>query len=172
VVRLAEALELSLRQRNDLLLAAGFAPVYGDANLDDASLAPVREALDRILEGHLPYPTVVLRPYGELITANAAFDVLTAGVAPFLPEPPVNVLRLALHPDGVAGRVANLPEWAGTSWRISAARPAAVPTTAWTPSWPSWPTTSRRSPPAPTTSASPCPSASGSTATSSTSSPP
>ncbi|WP_243710884.1 hypothetical protein [Actinomadura sp. KC216] len=71
----------------------------------------MREALDRILDGHLPYPAVVVRPYGELVAANAAFGVLTEGAAPELLEPPVNVLRLALHPDGMARRVVNLPEW-------------------------------------------------------------
>jgi transcriptional regulator with XRE-family HTH domain len=111
VVRLAEALELSLRERNALLLSAGYAPLFEESELDDAALQPVRAALDRILEGHLPYPAVVVRPYGEVVGANAAFGVLTAGAAPELLEPPVNVLRLALHPEGMAGRVENLPEW-------------------------------------------------------------
>jgi transcriptional regulator with XRE-family HTH domain len=112
VVRLAESLELSLRERNDLLLAAGFAPVFPESRLDDDGLRPVRDALDRILEGHLPYPAVVVRPYGELVAANAALDLLTEGAAPELLRRPVNVLRLALHPDGVAPRVVNLAEWA------------------------------------------------------------
>ncbi|QFY13501.1 helix-turn-helix domain-containing protein [Nonomuraea phyllanthi] len=111
VVRLAESLELSLRERNELLLAAGYAPVYAESSLDAPELGPVREALERILDGHMPYPAVVVRPYGELAAANAAFDVLTEGAAPALLEPPVNVLRLALHPDGMARRVANLAEW-------------------------------------------------------------
>lgn len=111
VVRLAESLGLSLRDRNDLLLAAGFAPVYAESSLDAPELGPVREALDRILDGHLPYPAVVVRPYGELVAANAAFAVLSEGAAPALLEPPINVLRLALHPDGMARRVENLAEW-------------------------------------------------------------
>ncbi|MFI6600211.1 helix-turn-helix domain-containing protein [Nonomuraea sp. NPDC050536] len=111
VVRLAESLGLSLRERNDLLLAAGFAPVYAESSLDAAELGPVREALERILDGHLPYPAVVVRPYGELVAANAAFAVLAEGAAPALLEPPINVLRLALHPDGMARRVENLAEW-------------------------------------------------------------
>jgi transcriptional regulator with XRE-family HTH domain len=111
VVRLAESLGLSLRERNDLLLAAGYAPVYPESRLDDPELAPVRDALERILAGHMPCPAVVVRPYGELVSANRAFTVLTDGAAPELLEPPVNVLRLALHPDGVAGRVENLAEW-------------------------------------------------------------
>jgi hypothetical protein len=75
------------------------------------SLQPVREALDRILQGHLPYPAVVVRPYGELVAANTAIAVLTQGAADHLLAQPINVLRLALHPDGLARRVENLPEW-------------------------------------------------------------
>ncbi|WP_084501574.1 helix-turn-helix domain-containing protein [Nocardia xishanensis] len=111
VVRLAESLDLSLRERNGLLLAAGYAPVFAESRLDTPELAPVREALDRILDGHMPYPAVVVRPYGVLVAANAAFELLTEGAAPELLAPPVNVLRLALHPDGLARRVLNMPEW-------------------------------------------------------------
>ncbi|NUR92334.1 MAG: helix-turn-helix transcriptional regulator [Nonomuraea sp.] len=131
VVRLAESLELSLRERNDLLLAAGFAPVYAESSLDAPELAPVREALVTVLDGHLPYPAVVVRSYGELVAANAALGVLTEGAAPFLLEPPVNVLRLALHPQGMAARVANLAEWGrhittslrNQAWRSPEAEP-------------------------------------------------
>ena len=111
VVRLAEALELSLRERNELLLAAGFAPAFPESRLDDHALLPVRHALDTILDGHLPYPAMVVRPHGVLVTANRAFDLFHEGVDPALLAPPVNVFRLALHPDGVASRVGNLPEW-------------------------------------------------------------
>lgn len=111
VVRLAESLDLSLRERNGLLLAAGYAPVFPESDLDTAELAPALEALTAILDGHLPYPALIARPYGVLLAANAAFDLLTEGAAPWLLEPPVNVLRLALHPDGLAARVLNLPEW-------------------------------------------------------------
>jgi transcriptional regulator with XRE-family HTH domain len=111
VIRLAESLELSLRERNALLLAAGYAPVFAESDLDSPELRPVRAALDRILEGHLPYPAVVVRPYGELVAANAALAVLTEGADPVLLEPPVNVLRLALHPAGMGARVVNLAEW-------------------------------------------------------------
>jgi transcriptional regulator with XRE-family HTH domain len=111
VVRLAESLELSLRDRNALLFAAGYAPIFPESDLDDAALRPARKALELILEGHLPYPAVIVRPYGELVAANSAFDVLTAGAARELLEPPVNVLRLALHPDGTARRVENLADW-------------------------------------------------------------
>jgi transcriptional regulator with XRE-family HTH domain len=111
VVRLAESMGLSLRERNSLLLAAGFAPVFAESSLDDPAVRPVREALNRILEGHMPYPAVVVRPYGELVAANAAHAVLAEGAAPELLEPPVNVLRLALHPDGMGSRVENLAQW-------------------------------------------------------------
>ena len=111
VVRLAESLELSLRERNALLLAAGYAPVFAESDLDDDAIRPVREALDQILEGHLPYPAVVVRPYGELVAANRAFGVLTEGAAPELLEPPINVLRLAVHPEGMGARAENLAEW-------------------------------------------------------------
>ena len=111
VVRLAESLGLSLRERNGLLLAAGYAPAFAESRLDAPELRPVREALDRILEGHLPYPAVAVRPYGELVAANTALAVLTEGAAPELLEPPVNVLRLALHPDGMSPRVENPAEW-------------------------------------------------------------
>ena len=111
VVRLAESLGLSLRERNALLLTAGFAPAFTETRLDAPELRAVRDAIDRILEGHMPYPAVVVRPYGELVAANPAFSVLTDGAAAELLVPPLNVLRLALHPDGTARRVLNLPEW-------------------------------------------------------------
>ena len=111
VVRLAESLELTLRERNELLLAAGFAPAFPESPLDDEALRPVRRALDTILDGHLPYPAMVVRPHGILLTANRAFELFHQDVDPALLAPPVNVFRLALHPDGVAPRVRNLPEW-------------------------------------------------------------
>lgn len=111
VARLADAMELSLRQRNDLLLAAGFAPAFPESPLDDDALRPVRSALDTILDGHLPYPAMVVRPHGVLVAAIRAFDVFHEDVDPALLEVPVNVFRLALHPNGIATRVANLPEW-------------------------------------------------------------
>jgi transcriptional regulator with XRE-family HTH domain len=111
VVRLAESLELSLRERNALLLTAGYAPIFPESPLDDLALRPVRAAIEEILEGHLPYPAVVVRPYGEVVAANAAVDVLTAGAARHLLQSPVNVLRLAVHPEGMAARVSNLAEW-------------------------------------------------------------
>jgi transcriptional regulator with XRE-family HTH domain len=111
VVRLAESMELTLRERNALLLAAGFAPAFPESPLDDEAIRPVRQALDTILDGHLPYPAIVVRPYGILVTANRAFDVFNEGVDPTLLAPPANMFRHALHPNGLAPRVRNLPEW-------------------------------------------------------------
>ncbi|MFE9423508.1 helix-turn-helix domain-containing protein [Kitasatospora sp. NPDC006697] len=111
VLRLAESLELGLRERNALLLAAGYAPRYPESELAGSLLRPVREALDRILEGHLPYPALVARPHGELLASNPAFALLTEDVDAGLLRPPVNLYRLALHPDGMARRVLNLADW-------------------------------------------------------------
>ena len=111
VVRLAETLGLSLRERNALLMAAGYAPLFPESSLDDEALRPVREALGRVLEGHMPYPAVAVRPYGEVVAANDALAVLTEGAASWLLEPPLNVLRLAVHPSGMGPRVENLEEW-------------------------------------------------------------
>jgi transcriptional regulator with XRE-family HTH domain len=125
VLRLAESLGLSLRERNRLLLAAGYAPVFPESRLDDPDLRPVREVLDRVLDGHLPCPAVVTRPYGEVVAANRALAVLTGGAVPELLEPPVNVLRVALHPDGMGRRVENLAEWGRhiiDSLRVQASR--------------------------------------------------
>jgi hypothetical protein len=112
VVRLGESLELSLRERNALLLAAGYAPIFSESDFGDQALRPVRDALRQILVGHLPYPAIVAGPTGDLVAANAAADeVFAAGAAPELLEPPVNVLRLAVHPGGMGRRVENLAEW-------------------------------------------------------------
>ncbi|MEU2776280.1 helix-turn-helix transcriptional regulator [Streptomyces sp. NPDC007162] len=112
VVRLAESLELPLRERNDLLLAAGYAPVYPESPLEDPVLAPVRTAIDHILRGYRPYPALVVDRRGDLVAANTAFALVTEGAAPELVGPGTNVYRLALHPDGLAPRILNLAEWA------------------------------------------------------------
>jgi transcriptional regulator with XRE-family HTH domain len=111
VLRLAEQLEVPLRERNPLLLAAGYAPVYAERPLDSPEMEAVREALDRFLRAHEPYPAVVVDRYHNLIAANDALDLLLEGVAPELLEPPANGMRIALHPGGMAPRTVNLPEW-------------------------------------------------------------
>jgi len=111
VVRLAESLELSLRERNALLMSAGYAPVFDESGIDAPQLEPVRTALRSVLSGHMPYPALIAGQYGNLVDANAAFGLLTEGCAPELLKPPVNVRRLALHPGGLGRRVINLPEW-------------------------------------------------------------
>lgn len=115
IIRLAESLGVPIRERNTLLLAAGFAPAYPQSRLDDPQLEPVRTALQRILDGHHPYPAVVVDRHGVLVSANAGFHAVTGGVAPRLLRPPVSVPRLLLDPDGLAPRIVNLDEWA---WHI------------------------------------------------------
>src|SRR6185295_9782023 len=111
VLHLSEQLDVPLRDRNQMLLAAGFAPAYAERAIDAPEMAPVREALDRILKGHEPYPAVVVDRWWDLAAANAGIGMFTAEVAPHLMEPPVNALRVTLHPDGMAPRIANLSEW-------------------------------------------------------------
>ncbi|WAL70009.1 helix-turn-helix transcriptional regulator [Amycolatopsis cynarae] len=112
VVRVAESLELPLRDRNALLLAAGYAPSYPETALDSPRLRPVLDSLRRLLDGHLPYPAIVIDRFGDLVAANDAFTLLAEDAAPELLDPPVNVPRLALHPRGMAPRIANFDEWA------------------------------------------------------------
>lgn len=112
VVRLAESLQLPLRERNALLLSAGYAPAYAETVLDADALRAVREALDVVLKGHEPYPAMIVNRTGELLASNAACDVFFEDVAPELLEPPVNTRRVALHPAGMAPRVVNFDQWA------------------------------------------------------------
>jgi transcriptional regulator with XRE-family HTH domain len=109
VLRLAETLDVPLRDRNALLLAAGYAPAYAETALSE--LGPVLDALRAVLTAHEPFPAVVVDRTWELVDGNAGLAPLLTGAAPALLEPPVNVLRLSLHPDGLAPRIANLPEW-------------------------------------------------------------
>ncbi|WP_341721190.1 helix-turn-helix transcriptional regulator [Micromonospora sp. FIMYZ51] len=111
ILRLAEQLDIPLVERNTMLLAAGYAPAYPSHELSDPELAPVRAAVRQILDGHRPYPAVLIDKHWRLVEANPAVALLTAGAAPRLLTPPVNVLRLSLHPDGMAPRILNLPEW-------------------------------------------------------------
>lgn len=115
VVRLAESLDVPLRERNALLLAAGYAPAYQETAFHDPALEPVRTALENVLRGHLPYPAVIVDRHGDLVSANAAFGLVTEGASATLLAPPVNVARLLLHPEGVAPRISNLDQWA---WHV------------------------------------------------------
>lgn len=111
VLRLAEHLRVPLREQNALLLAAGFAPQYPQRPLADESLRSVREMVQRVLDGHAPYPALAVDRYWNLQAANRAVMPLLAGVDASLLEPPVNVLRLSLLPHGLAPQIVNLPEW-------------------------------------------------------------
>jgi transcriptional regulator with XRE-family HTH domain len=111
VLRLAENLDVPLRERNHLLLAAGYAPAYRETSLDAPHMVAVRQAIRLVLKAHEPYPAVVVDRAWNLVDANSTIALLTAGAAPALLAPPVNVLRLSLHPDGVAPRIVNLGEW-------------------------------------------------------------
>jgi len=108
---LAEHLEVPLRERNVLLTAAGFAPVFPQRALDDPALQPARKAIDLILAGHDPYPALAIDRHWNILASNAAVGRLLAGASPALLQPPINALRLTLHPDGLAPRIANLAEW-------------------------------------------------------------
>lgn len=111
ILRLTEHLDVPLRERNVVLLAGGYAPVYPQHGLDAPQLARVCDALRLVLDGHAPYPAVVLNRWWEMVDANDAVGVLVEGCAADLLEPPVNVLRLSLHPRGIAPRIANLGQW-------------------------------------------------------------
>jgi transcriptional regulator with XRE-family HTH domain len=110
VLRLGEHLEVPLRERNHLLLAAGYAPVYPETALDEPEMSAARDALRKVLAGHEPYPAVVVDRMWNLVEANSAVSVLTDGAAAELLAPPANVVKIALHPDGLAPRVRNLAE--------------------------------------------------------------
>lgn len=111
LLRLAERLDVPLRERDVLLLAAGFAPRFAGRSLGDPALRPARDAVEALLAAHEPYPALAVDRHWALIAANRAVAPLTAGAAGWLLAPPVNVLRLSLHPDGLAPRIENLAEW-------------------------------------------------------------
>jgi transcriptional regulator with XRE-family HTH domain len=112
VLRLAERLQVPLRERNALLVAAGYAPMYRERPLDDPALAAAREAVQLILKSHEPYPALAIDRHWNLLAYNALVPPLLASVEdPALLQPPVNVLRLSLHPKGLAPRIVNLGQW-------------------------------------------------------------
>jgi transcriptional regulator with XRE-family HTH domain len=111
VLRLAEQLDVPLRERNALLLAAGYAPAYPERPFEDPALQAARKAVDLVLAGHEPYPAIAIDRHWTLIAYNNAVPPLMAGADPALLRPPINVLRLSLHPEGVSPRIANLAQW-------------------------------------------------------------
>ncbi len=113
VLRLCEELEVPLRDRNRLLLAAGFAPAYDERPLEAPEMEPVRRAVAQVLTGHEPFPAAVVDRWWNLVAANRNVSLFLEGVAAHLLEPPVNVLRVSLHPEGMAPRIVNLAEWRG-----------------------------------------------------------
>jgi len=111
VLHLAEHLEVPLRERNRLLLAAGFAPTYPETPLNAPAMGTIADALEMLLRSHEPYPALVMNRRFEMVSGNTAIAVLTEGIAPELLAPPINVLRAALHPQGVIRRVINVAEY-------------------------------------------------------------
>jgi transcriptional regulator with XRE-family HTH domain len=111
VLRLAEHLTVPLREQNVLLVAAGYAPLFPERPLDTPELAVAREAMQQVLTGHEPYPALAVDRHWTLIAANRAIPPLLVGVDPMLLQPPMNVIRLSLHPSGLAPQIANYPEW-------------------------------------------------------------
>ena len=111
LLHLAEQLGVPLRERNALLVAAGYAPTFRERTLDDPTFEAARKVVDLVLAGHEPYPALAIDRHWNLVASNRAVTPLLAGVEPSLLEPPVNVLRLSLHPDGLATRIVNLQEW-------------------------------------------------------------
>lgn len=110
LLRLAERLSVPLRERNALLIAAGFAPMYSMHSLSDPEMTSARAAVDLILSGHEPYPAMLVDRHWNLVAANRTMAPLMAGADPSLLVPPVNVLRVTLHPKGVAPQIENLAE--------------------------------------------------------------
>ncbi|MFI6686724.1 helix-turn-helix domain-containing protein [Streptomyces sp. NPDC050485] len=113
VLRLAEHLDVPVRERNALLLAAGYAPHYAQTPLDDPSMSSLREGMERLLRAYDPYPALMVDATYTVLAANRGIEMLLEGVAGHLLAPPVNAMRLTLHPEGLAPRIRNLPQWRG-----------------------------------------------------------
>ena len=111
LLHLAEELDVPLRERNRLLVSAGFAPMFAERSLDDPALDAARRAVERVLTAQEPYPALAIDRHWTLLSANRAVAPLLAGASPALLAPPVNVLRLSLHPEGLAPRIVNLSQW-------------------------------------------------------------
>lgn len=113
ILLLAENLEIPLRERNKILITAGFAPVYSEKTFDDEGLTAARRAVDLILEAHEPFPALAVDRHWNMVAANKTVPLMLEGIPGELLAPPVNVLRLSLHPEGLASKIVNLPEWRG-----------------------------------------------------------
>jgi transcriptional regulator with XRE-family HTH domain len=111
LLRLAEPLDIPLRERNELLVAAGFAPIYQERELDAPALRAARDAVQRVLKGHQPFPALAVDRHWTMLAANDAVAPLLVGVSKELLKTPINVLRLSLHPNGLAPRILNFDEW-------------------------------------------------------------
>jgi transcriptional regulator with XRE-family HTH domain len=111
VLRLVERLSVPLRERNAMLVAAGFAPMYSTHALSDPSMSSARAAVDLILNGHEPFPALLVDRHWTLVSANKTVLPMLAGVDPSLLTPPMNMLRVTLHPKGMASRIENLAQW-------------------------------------------------------------
>ena len=111
VLHLAEKLDVPMRERNTMLVAAGYAPVFPERALSDPALRAARDAIGIVLEGHKPFPAFAVDRYWNVVASNRALEPMYEGVAEHLLRPPVHALRICLHPDGLAPRTANLPEW-------------------------------------------------------------
>jgi transcriptional regulator with XRE-family HTH domain len=113
VLHLAERLDVPLRERNRLLLAAGFAPAFGEREFEAREMAPMREAVERFLAAHEPYPALAVDGRWNVVASNRGVAYVTRDIAPALREPPANALRISLHPDGLAPQISNLDDWSG-----------------------------------------------------------
>ncbi|MGY4738473.1 helix-turn-helix domain-containing protein [Streptomyces sp. ATMOS53] len=113
LLRLAEHLDVPVRERNALLLAAGYAPHYPQTPLDDPALDALRAGLDRLIQGYEPYPALVMDARYDVVAANRGITMLLDGVPESLLAAPLNAMRLTLHPQGLAPRIRNLREWRG-----------------------------------------------------------
>src|ERR1700730_13482259 len=111
ILHLSEQLSIPMRERNVLLVAAGYAPIFPERSLEDPALQAARKTIDLVLESQKPYPAFAIDRHWTIIASNGAIPELYVGVSPRLVQPPINALRLSLHPEGLAPRVANLPEW-------------------------------------------------------------
>ncbi|MFE1952527.1 MULTISPECIES: helix-turn-helix domain-containing protein [Streptomyces] len=113
ILRLADHLDVPVRERNALLLAAGYAPRFTETSLDDPSLGALREGLERLLRGYEPYPAFVVDATYNVVAANNGIALLMESLPEHLLAPPLNAMRLTLHPEGLAPRIRNLREWRG-----------------------------------------------------------